>query len=233
MKKALIGVIPLYDEERESIWMIPGYMKGLEEAGGIPFILPFSDKEDNIKEICEMIDGLLITGGQDINPILYNEDKNKKCGNVCDVRDRMEILYLDEMMRLNKPVFGICRGIQILNVYMGGNLYQDIESQVKSNINHCQNPPYDRSVHKVEVMGKLRDIYESDEIEVNSYHHQGIKKLGDGLEVLSIAEDGIIEAVLVKDKKFIMAVQWHPEFMFEKYEKQRKLFEVFVSALKE
>ena len=229
MSKIIIGVIPLYDEKKESIWMLPNYMEALEESGAIPIILPFSDNKENIIEICKKIDGLLVTGGQDVNPNLYDEEKIEECGTVCDIRDRMEKLYLGEMFKLDKPVFGICRGLQFLNVYMGGSLYQDIAMQFPTKINHRQKPPFDKPVHNVQLKdGILKDLYKEDEIAVNSYHHQGIKKLGKNLQVLAFSEDDIIEAIQVKNKKFIMAVQWHPEYMYKTDDKQRKLFELFV-----
>lgn len=232
--KPIIGLIPLYDDEKESYWMLPGYMKALEKCGALPVMLPMVDGKEDCQELMQHIDGLLLTGGHDVDPDVYNEATSDKCGTVCKARDKMEAILLDMFLKEDKPVFGICRGIQFMNAYLGGTLYQDIPTEYKSQVSHVMVKPYDRPVHKVHVLENtvLSDIIGAGEYPVNSYHHQAIKDLSSELNVLARAEDGLVEAVSVKGKNFAMAVQWHPEFSYETDSKALKLIQAFVDACK-
>lgn len=232
MKRPLIGVIPLYDEKKESYWMLPGYMTGLEAAGALPVMLPLTDNQEVIRPLMEQLDGLLLTGGHDINPGLYGEAALPVSGTLCPERDRMETILVDACLQADKPLFGICRGLQILNALLGGTLYQDIPSQKPGNIGHQMTPPYDRTVHGVSVTPHtlLSEITGKDKLAVNSYHHQGIKTLAPALRAMATAEDGLIEAVYHPGKTFAAAVQWHPEFCWQTDEDSRKLFAAFVRA---
>lgn len=129
MKKPIIGIIPLVDMERESLWMLPGYMKGVEQAGGIPVMLPLMSEEDSLQQLVEEMDGFLFTGGQDISPNLYGEKRLPMCGQCCRERDDMEAVLFRLLYEMDKPILGICRGIQCINVIMGGTLYQDLPSE--------------------------------------------------------------------------------------------------------
>ncbi|MEL7648668.1 MAG: gamma-glutamyl-gamma-aminobutyrate hydrolase family protein [Sedimentibacter sp.] len=234
MKKPMIGVIPLYDEKKESYWMLPGYMKGIERAGGIPVVLPLTSDADIIASIADKFDGFLFTGGHDVDPGMYGEKKEEYCGEPCSERDVMEEALFKRVIELDKPAFGICRGLQLFNVLLGGSLYQDmiIQREPKSNIEHRQKPPYDKPVHSVHIEKDtiLYDILEKETINVNSYHHQGIKQMSKKLMCAAEAEDGMIESVYMSDKRFVLAVQWHPEFMFNVDDDNLKLFVEFVRA---
>ena len=135
-------------------------------------------------------------------------------------------------LRADKPVLGICRGIQFINAALGGTLYQDLPSQRPSAVTHCQKPPYDRPAHGVAICpgSALYDLIGKASIAVNSYHHQAVKEPASGLEVMAVAEDGIIEAVRLEGKRFVWAVQWHPEFSYLTDEDSRRIFRAFVSA---
>ncbi|WP_243300020.1 gamma-glutamyl-gamma-aminobutyrate hydrolase family protein [Bacillus litorisediminis] len=234
MKKPIIGVVPLFDEKKDSYWMLPGYMKGIEDAGGIPVMLPLTTDKDIISSLALAYDGFLFTGGQDINPELYGEKTEVVCGAPCEERDVMENILFKQCIELNKPVFGICRGIQLFNVLLGGTLYQDIPTQMSSNIVHTQKPPYDVPVHRViiEKETPLYDILGTEFLMVNSYHHQGIKTLSPHLLPAAKADDGLIEAVYMPEKKFAMAVQWHPEFNYKVEDTSFRLFVEFVNSCK-
>ena len=235
MKKPLIGVLPLYDHEKASYWMLPGYMKGIEDAGGIPIILPLSTDEEIIERIAHTFDGFLFTGGHDINPAYYGEEVEEVTGEICSERDSMEKVLFQKVIELDKPAFGICRGLQLFNVLLGGTLYQDIPSQLKeSTIIHKQNPPYTHPVHKVNITKDtlLYKTLQIDSLEVNSYHHQGIKKISEALIAAAVADDGLIEAVVMPNKKFVLAVQWHPEFSYKLDDYSFKLFLEFVGFCK-
>ncbi len=232
--KPVIGVTPLYDVEKSSIWMLPGYMDGILQAGGVPVILPLSAEDADIERLFRVIDGLLLTGGQDVDPSLYGEERNEKCGEVYPPRDTLEKKLFQKAMSLDMPVFGICRGLQFINAAMGGTLYQDLPTQfVSPNAeNHSQSLPYDQFQHKVTVIqsSPLYALLETEKLPVNSYHHQGVRTLAPGLLPSAIAEDGLVEAIYAPHKSFVQAVQWHPEFCFETDEASRKLFRAFVTA---
>lgn len=230
MKKPTIGVVPLIDSEKESYWMLPGYMEGITEAGGIPVMLPLTEDEDIIHSLVSMCDGFLLTGGQDVSPELYGEEKLESCGETCMFRDKMEMLLFKKAVEEDKAVFGICRGIQFMNAALGGTLYQDLPSQKTSDVNHHQSPPYDRSVHQVTILENtpLYSLLRKNVLEVNSYHHQAVKELAESLRVMAYSADGLVEAVYMPGKKFIQAVQWHPEFSYKVSGDSRKIFQEFV-----
>lgn len=230
--RPMIGVLPLYDGEKDSYWMLPGYMQGIEAAGGIPVMLPLTADVETIAAVAERFDGFLFTGGHDISPGLYGENKERFCGGLCFERDEMEAELFHRVVRLDKPAFGICRGLQLFNVLLGGTLYQDLPEQFKSEVAHKQRPPYDVPVHPVYIErgNPLHRLIETEVMQVNSYHHQGIKRLSNRLLPLAQAEDGLIEAVMMPDRRFVYAVQWHPEFNYKRDELNFKLFEAFVRA---
>lgn len=234
MERPTIGVLPLYDRSKESYWMLPGYMKGIEDAGGIPFVLPITSDAETITRIANMFDGFLFTGGHDVNPEIYGEEVEDVCGELCLERDAMETVLFKQVVELDKAAFGICRGLQLFNAVLGGTLYQDIPTQFQSGkkIGHKQAPPYSEPVHKVyiEKGNPLYRIVETESLKVNSYHHQGIKELSERLIPVANAEDGLIEAVIMPGKKFILAVQWHPEFSYKSDNYSFRLFEEFVKS---
>ena len=228
--KPIIGIVPLIDEEKESFWMLPGYMDGITEAGGIPVMLPLTGEAEDISQILDGIHGILLTGGHDVEPEMYGEKAVAECGKPCRERDTMESILLDQALIRDMPVLGICRGIQFLNAYLGGTLYQDLPSQHPSDTEHHQKPPYDMPVHRVDILSDsgLFHLLNKDNIAVNSYHHQAIKEKAEGLRAMAVSEDGIIEAVEMPDKRFVWAVQWHPEFSHKADEDSRKIFAEFI-----
>ncbi len=232
MDKPVIAITALFDSKKDSYWMLPGYMKGVETAGGIPIMLPLTTDADIIHTIAERCDGFLFTGGQDISPTRYGEKPIPECGEICTQRDEMEQILLNKVLRLDKPILGICRGIQFLNAALGGTLYQDLPTEFLSTLEHHQSPPYDVPIHHVQLVAEtpLQKLLCCETLSVNSYHHQAVKELSAQLIPMAYAEDGIVEAVYMPDKHFVWAVQWHPEFSFASDENSRKIFKVFVSA---
>lgn len=232
MKRPIIGLIPLVDEERESYWMLPGYMDGVRAAGGIPVMLPLTSDEEELRLLNEQCDGYLLTGGQDVAPGLYGEQPLDACGRPNEQRDAMEKLVLDMAVCEDKAVLGICRGIQFMNVALGGTLYQDIPTQRKEYVQHHQNGHFDSPVHMnyIEEGTPLCELLGTTELAVNSYHHQAIKSLAPKLCMMACSEDGLVEAVYMPDKRFVWGVQWHPEFSYKKDEHSMKIFEAFTSA---
>ena len=230
-KRPVIGVIPLVDYNKKSYWMLPGYFGGITEAGGLPVMLPLTSDSVDIEHIAAMCDGFLFTGGQDVDPKLYSARKTGACGECSPERDLMEEMLLKHAMKADKPILGICRGIQFINAALGGTLWQDIPAQFSDTITHCQKPPYDVPIHEVNIRADspLYDLLKSDTIPVNSYHHQGVRALSPELLPMAEAPDGLIEAVYAPKQKFLWAVQWHPEFSYLKDENSRLIFREFVA----
>lgn len=136
MEKPIIGVTPLWDEEKKSYWMLPGYLEGVKEAGAIPVILPLTTNGADIAQLADLCDGFLFTGGQDVDPQLYGEAMEPFCGELCPARDALEQELLRQALERDKPILGICRGIQFLNAALGGTLYQDLPTEHPSEIGH-------------------------------------------------------------------------------------------------
>lgn len=231
--KPLIGLTPIDDTARESLWMLPGYMQGLETVGGIGVMLPLTDDATVLKELVAKMDGILLTGGNDVDPALYGEPKESFCGENDPLRDRMETRLIELALQADKPVFGICRGLQILNAVLGGTLYQDLKTQTGTEICHSMDKPYDRTVHEVTILPDtpLAELYGPGPLAVNSRHHQGIKTLAPALRAQATAPDGLIESVYLPGYRFVQAVQWHPEHRWQAAESQ-SILRAFVDACK-
>lgn len=230
--KPLLGLIPLVDDKLESLWMLPGYMDGVAQAGGIPVMLPLTEDASDLEQLCAACDGFLLTGGHDVSPSVYGEEKLPVCGVCSEARDRMERLVLEYALRDDKPVLGICRGHQLLNALLGGTLYQDLPSQHPSAVEHHQQPPYDVPIHTVSILPgtPLHELLGRDTLPVNSYHHQAVKALSPRLKPMAVAEDGLVEAAYLPGHRFVWSVQWHPEFAFRSDAASAAILSAFVNA---
>ena len=230
--KPVIGLVPLVDEGRESLWMLPGYMEGIAGAGGLSFMLPLSGDETDLSRLLSLCGGLLLTGGHDVSPALYGQSPLPVCGACSPERDRMESILLRLAMAENKPVLGICRGLQFMNAALGGTLWQDLPSQHPSGISHHGTPPYDRPVHAVTVLPDtpLSAVLGESSLPVNSYHHQAVRELAPCLRPMALSPDGLVEAAWHPEMHFLWGVQWHPEFSFRTDAASRSLFRAFVDA---
>lgn len=205
---------------------------------GIPIIIPFPDRvnacQKAAKEQAQFFDGLLLPGGPDVDPLYYDEDPVNGLGMTLSAKDEFEIALIKETLAAGKPIFGICRGIQILNVALGGTLYQDLPSQNKeATIQHTQATLGHYPTHRITLtaQSKLAELF-GDKIVVNSRHHQAVKKVAPGLKVTATAADGVIEAVESATGDQILAVQWHPENLWQKDPEQFKLFADFIERTK-
>lgn len=235
--KPVVGVIPLWDDDKDSLWMLPGYMDGLSEASCVPIMLPLTTDEKVIDQLMSMVDGILFTGGHDVDPSIYGEEPCKELGIISKERDKMESLVLKKAIELDKSMLGICRGIQFINASLGGTLYQDLPTQYNTGaeqIDHHQSAPYDVPTHEVSICKDtpLYNLLKLDRIKVNSYHHQAVKKLSDKLKVMAISEDGLVEAVYMENLRFMWAFQWHPEFSYKVDKNSRLIFEAFAESMK-
>jgi len=234
MRVPVIGVLPLWNETHKSMWMISGYMDGIINAGGIPVMLPLTSDKSLIERIANEFDGFLFTGGPDVHPAHYGEEVDVSCGSISKERDDMELmLFAEAVLSLDKPAFGICRGLQLFNTALGGTLYQDLPTQFKCErcIEHRHDPSNYEPSHFVSLCkdSSLHRLIKENSIKVNTSHHQGIKDLASGLECIAVTEDGLIEAVQMPDKRFVWAVQWHPERTLYDQSSQQ-LFDLFVES---
>ena len=235
MKKPLIALMPLWDKKLNSYWMLPGYMDLIIKSGGVPVMLSFSDDEQSVKEIADRFDGFVFTGGDDIEPARYGEEKLDVCGEPCNQRDSLEFALFDEVIKTDKPILGICRGMQFLNTALGGTLYQDLPTQKPRIVSHKQSAPFDALTHsvKVEKDTLLYDIVGTEKLMVNTLHHQAVDKIAPCLVPCATAEDGLVEAVYAPQKAFLLGVQWHPEMIFTHEENSIKIGRAFVEACAE
>lgn len=240
--KPLIGITCNYDT-RDAIGRMthlgaPGqdwnyialdYARGVERAGGCPLFLPQCEEIGTLLPLLERLDGLLLSGGSDVDPRLYGEE-NRLCGDVFVQRDRLETeLCRWALARDGLPVLGICRGVQLMNVALGGTLCQDIEKERGLSHPSGGERPRNRAVHPVRLRAgsRLFQIYGAEEIWVNSYHHQAVARLGRGL-IATAEYDGVVEGAEMEGGRFFVGVQWHPEMMYDSAEQDR-LFSAFVA----
>jgi len=232
--KPLIGITCFRQELdlygwREKFYILPSrYFNAIQEVGAIPVILP---PEGKARDYATKLDGLLVSGGDDVDPQLYNEKRHPKTQGIDRLRDEFEIELIKLFASNNLPVLAICRGIQVLNVAFGGTLLQDIPEEIKSPVTHWQDIPEHMGSHKVSLFSDtLINIFGSDILVVNSFHHQAINTLGLGLKVAARSEDGLIEALEHLELDWVIGVQWHPETMVKHAPLQKKLFDAFVKS---
>lgn len=234
--RPMIAVAPKYDAEKNQVYVPTGYLEAVEKAGGLPVILPLTDDERLIDEAAGRFDGFLFPGGPDIAPAFYGQTTDPVCEAICDRRDALETKLMRKVLEGDKPVFAVCRGCQLLNVSLGGSLYQDIPTQLDSPTKTVhRGTPSAPALHTVSVVvgTPLHDLVQTDELTVNSVHHQGVRALAPALKVAARAPDGLVEAVYLPGKRFVLGVQWHPDTLWKTDPKSRKLFEAFVERCRE
>ncbi|MCD8009884.1 MAG: gamma-glutamyl-gamma-aminobutyrate hydrolase family protein [Lachnospiraceae bacterium] len=247
MKRPIIGITCNFDY-KDDVGMVScmgitgqqwhfvadNYVDSVERAGGVPVLIPICANMETVWRMVEGMDGILISGGHDVNPQEYGERANGKCGRLMPRRDRQDIALarhvLNETM---KPILAICRGIQIMNVAAGGTLYQDLESEGFEH-HFTDMYPLNEPTHTVEVKEDsiLRGIFGKERVRVNSFHHQAVKRLAEGFVVDAVSEDGVTEGIEPADGRFALGIQWHPEMMYDS-EEQLKLFRALVEACRE
>ena len=235
MKKPVIGLTPAHAIENDSVSLMPNYIRDVENAGGVPVIFPLELSVENLTVLANLCQGFIFTGGPDPHPFLWGEDIHKGCGPISVKRDQMELSLLSIAMEQKKPILGICRGAQLINIGLGGDIYQDIDSQYHAvfPIAHHQPLPPTSTSHHIDVRegSLLEEISGTNgRIQVNSNHHQAIRKLAPNMVVGGIAPDGLIEEIERKDYPFLIGVQWHPEYLCETDNTSRNLFRRFVEV---
>ena len=215
------------------LYTAEAYVKAVAQAGARPVLIPLGLPEDSLRDMLSRLDGIVLTGGGDVHPRYYHAEENPLIDSIDEDRDRVEIQLLQDAMQRSVPFLGICRGLQVINVALGGNLFADISAQRPQSLRHNCFPdkPRDHLAHSVNVQSDshLGRILATDRVQVNSMHHQGIEILAPGLQATAYAPDGLIEAFEIPDYPFGLAVQWHPEWLTE-HPEMRSLFRAFVSA---
>ncbi|MFC4766866.1 gamma-glutamyl-gamma-aminobutyrate hydrolase family protein [Effusibacillus consociatus] len=231
--RKLIGVTSSVHTTRsgvEGIFVGDDYTAAIVEAGGLPMVLPMVTDEEALLALADQLDGLLLTGGVDLDPAFFDEEPIPQLGEVSPVRDEMEWKLTEEFLKRDKPIFAICRGVQVLNAVAGGTLYQDLAAQRRKIVQHTQRAPRWHASHQVSILpgSKLKKILQVDVLRVNSFHHQAIRDAAPGFLVSATAHDGVIEAVESTSHRYVLGVQWHPENMWRRNPIFYKLFQVFV-----
>ena len=239
MKKPVIGINSSRVIKHETAYshsviesLSNDYVESVIKAGGVPVILPILSDEESIRRQIELLDGVILSGGVDINPLLYNEEPSPKLGYIFPDKDTFDLLIVKIACELNKPILAICRGHQILNIAFGGTLYQDLSDMEGCYIKHQQQTKDGAATHTIDITPNsiLHSILGSS-IVTNTFHHQAIKDLAPGFKVTAYSKDNVIEAIEQCDKKFVVGVQFHPEIMTAYNDKNMfKLFKAFITA---
>lgn len=230
----VIGVVPRYDFEWTGLAVGDGYISGLLQSGAVPIVLPATNDPEHIRRLVQSCDGFLIPGGQDIDPSRYGARREPHTHRSATARDAMEQVLVREAIKEHKPILGICRGMQSLNVSLGGTLHQDIQAKISADaLQHVQKRPFEMPAHMVDVVDGtlLADVVEAPHLGVNTIHHQSVAKLGEGLIVNAVScDDGVIEGIEMPSERFVVGVQWHPEHMWRNRPHSKRLFKALVEA---
>jgi len=234
--KPIIGInCSLYiseEDKKKKVRINSDYYNAIKSAGGIPILIPILENQQDIRRVLEIVDGVLLIGGHDIDPKFYGQKKHKNTKLLLKDRNIFDMQLAKLAISINKPILAICLGVQLLNVVSGGTLIQDIPTMINTEIKHSFGN-IGKFAHTVKITKGtlLHKILESDEIKVNSSHHQSIKDVGNGFRINAISPDGIIEGIENNKKNFLLGVQWHPETIC-KYKHHFALFQALVNAAK-
>lgn len=233
-RRPRIGLTMRLEIEKRRFYLGRDYCEALESCGAVPLHLALIPKRDLIKDALEDLDGILLPGSDtDVEPERYGEEPHLKIGKIIDEKDETDLLVLEEAEKLKMPVLAICFGMQVLNVFRGGTLFQDINSQISGVLKHEQGMPLDRNSHSIEIekQSLLFRLKVTDNVRVNSHHHQSINKIGSNLKPTAWAKDGVIEGIEeTRSDRFNLGVQWHPENSWKTDLFSKNIIETFVES---
>lgn len=229
--KPVIGITTSYDYASKRIYLNQSYCRGVEAVGGLPVVLPGVLKTPVDEQLIALLDGLILSGGVDVDPLRFDEEPVQNMGEITPERDVMEVDLTQKVLARDLPVLGICRGIQVLSAAAGGTVCQDIPSQWEQSIKHHQQAPGWYGTHHIfiEPATKLQALL-GDKYAVNSFHHQAVGRVPEGFMVAARAADGVIEGVESLQHTFVLGVQFHPELMWEQDQRFLGLFQSLVRA---
>jgi len=234
MKYPVIGITAAFDYEKDQLYLREGYYDAIVQSGGIPFIIPPIFDLEKAELLLSKVDGLMLTGGPDIDAKYFNEENLPYTQDISPIRDQLEIYLAQKALLKDMPILAICRGVQILNVAAGGNIFQDIYAQNTGKIlvQHSQKAPRWYPTHDITINpnSKLFNIFNAEKISVNSFHHQAIQAVANGFDISATSSDGIIEAIENNSARFALGVQWHPEYLWQKNKEMMGVFIEFVIA---
>lgn len=205
------------------------YVDTIRHFGGIPVLLPVMAQRDELEYLMSGLDGLVLTGGDDMDPVLFGETILNDTVQLCPERDQAEYEVLKLAVSRDLPILGICRGVQVMNVFFGGDLYQDIPAQIPGCGRHRMDEPYHRTEHSC-VPAPETPMADWGSFGVNTHHHQAIRNVAPGYRCMGKAEDGIIEAIYDPDHKFRWGVQWHPERIWDIADTSAEVFRAFIKS---
>lgn len=220
------GIFPGY----RRCYINEDYVKAVIKNGGVPIVLPITDDLDVVSSYIDNIDGLILSGGHDVSPYLYGEEPSPKLGEIYPQRDEFDFALIEKAKAKKLPILGICRGLQILNVYHQGSLWQDLSYNPNITVKHSQDHGPTITTHSVSIAenSMLEAILKTNNLRVNSFHHQAIKELGSDLKVSALASDQVIEAFEHKNYPFLVGIQWHPEMLHEVMPVMNAIFKEFI-----
>lgn len=241
MGKPIIGVTPDFNAgnrkdmggKEPTYFLRARYLQAIQEAGGVPLVLPLVSTRSQQTYLLQRLDGLLVTGsGSDLSPRYYGESQRYPFQPMSEERACLELGLSKLAFEHQVPTLGICGGMQSMNVALGGTLIQDIPSQVNTRIQHQQKKSAEYTAHSIQVEPKtlLRRIVKKSSISVNSSHHQSVKDIPHTFQISAVAPDGVVEAIESSGHPFWLGVQWHPEFLYRKDVLQNRLFLAFIKA---
>ena len=207
------------------------YIDAIKKSGGIPIILPIVNEVELLDRYLDILQGIILTGGEDASPLLYGEEPIREVDTICFQRDNMEIEIIKRAYEKSIPIFGICRGIQMINIALGGTIYQDIYRQIPNSLGHIAGSSIEGGYHTIEIVKDsiMYEIFNKERIQVNSQHHQSVRDLGKNLKINSYSLDGIVEGIESTDDRFILGVQFHPEALIDQHDEFLNIFRYFIS----
>ena len=231
--KPIIGITSVIDDEKYT-GLQNSYSNAIVLAGALPIMLPYTTDDSAIDAFANLCDGFFFTGGYDVHPSLYGEEVREFDGPFQKYRDETEAKLFARAIKSEKPIIAICRGAQIVNALMGGTLIHDIPSEVKTELLHRQKGGQTDFCHEVNITEgtPLASLFGKERLLINSWHHQAVRELGEGLRVMATADDGVIEGYYLPGERYLRGYQWHPEKTYEVDEYSRTIFGEFIAAVK-